>query len=168
MGELKITRKLSNSSAFFSHIILGFTRDGQHLISYQCRVDALHTYSLHWWRFNLRSPLRHVHYEELFRGEKIEQDLHLIVCQTPDDGSVVVLGSTLGLAEDDCRSCYISVLPSCNPEDTTRKPSSTFHIKYELLPPYPPFSPSLSLSLTGTIPAPLTYSAQTTPTPQAV
>ncbi|KAL5486406.1 hypothetical protein EMCRGX_G018876 [Ephydatia muelleri] len=133
------------------HVILGFTRNGQHLISYQCHIDAAHVYSLHWWRFDLRSPLHHVHSEELFRGEKIEHDLHLIIGQTPDDGFVVVFGSALDRLNEDCRPCYVTVLPSCNVEATTFEKQCTFHFKFELLQPYPPFSPSLSLSLTGCV-----------------
>ena len=36
------------------------------MISYQCEIDgdaatySLHTYTLHWWWFDLHKPLRHV------------------------------------------------------------------------------------------------------------
>lgn len=92
-----------------------------------------------------------MHSEELFHGEKIEHDLHLIISQTPDDGFVVVFGSALGRLDEDCRPCYVTVLPSCNVESTTRRKHCALHFKFELLPPYPPFSPSLSLSLAGCV-----------------
>lgn len=46
-----------------SHVILGFSRSGDHMISYQCELDGStseHCYSLHWWAFNLHRPLTHV------------------------------------------------------------------------------------------------------------
>ena len=49
-----------------SHVILGFSHSGDHMISYQCEIDgdaatySLHTYTLHWWWFDLHKPLRHV------------------------------------------------------------------------------------------------------------
>lgn len=46
-----------------SHVLLGFDREGDHVISYSCRVDAgaefpTNSYSLHWWRFE---PWHHTH-----------------------------------------------------------------------------------------------------------
>ena len=45
------------------HVVLGFSRCGQLLLSYSCELDvtATHsTYTLHWWTFLLYSPLQHV------------------------------------------------------------------------------------------------------------
>ena len=47
-----------------SHVFLGFTPSGTHLISYKCVIDdeysLVHNYSLHWWRFMLGKLLKHV------------------------------------------------------------------------------------------------------------
>lgn len=49
-----------------SHVILGFSRSGNHMISYQYEIDgdatsySQHKYTLHWWWFDLHKPLRHV------------------------------------------------------------------------------------------------------------
>ena len=49
---------------YFSHVFLGFTPSGTHLISYKCVIDdeysLLHHYSLHWWKFMLGKLLKHV------------------------------------------------------------------------------------------------------------
>ena len=49
--------------ARYSHVILGFSRCGQLLLSYLSELDVTATqsnYTLHWWRFLGNCPLRHV------------------------------------------------------------------------------------------------------------
>ena len=80
-----------------SHVLLGFDREGEHLISYQCRVHAVpegnaFVYRLYWWRFNLLQPLQLVSSRPLFHGETLLFMLHLTVCQPPSCRDMVVLG----------------------------------------------------------------------------
>jgi hypothetical protein len=78
-----------------SHVILGFSRCGQLLLSYLSELDVTATqsnYTLHWWRFLGNCPLRHVMKEPLFRGEPVPAELHLVVCQTPPPMHTVVVG----------------------------------------------------------------------------
>ena len=91
-------------------------------------------------------------------------DLHLLVCQTPPPTHTIVVGCKYILlqqlcfvcylltfsrpsrrtsAEDFCRPCYISILPSF-PPSTLSTPYS-LHLKFDLMPPFPSFIPSLSL-----------------------
>lgn len=46
-----------------SHVVLGFSRCGQLLLSYRSELDVTatqSTYTLHWWRFLGHYPLQHV------------------------------------------------------------------------------------------------------------
>ncbi len=88
------------------------------MISYHlCINGSSHAYSLHWWRFNLHRPLSHVRRSlsvvwctlclpqqvcsfKLFQGELIHLDLHLLVCQSPDEQYTIVIGCRLVVVTD--------------------------------------------------------------------
>lgn len=101
---------------YFSHVFLGFTPSGTHLISYKCVIDdeysLLHHYSLHWWKFMLGKLLKHVkaqfisrfsysipvylqeHEEPLFAAAaSIKHQLLICVYQPVGSQWVLVLGS---------------------------------------------------------------------------
>ena len=48
--------------------------------------------------------------------------------------------------EDFCRPCYVSILPSL-PPSTTASQQYSLHFKFDLMPPFPSFIPSLSLQI---------------------
>ncbi|CAI8013770.1 DDB1- and CUL4-associated factor 15, partial [Geodia barretti] len=132
------------------HVLLGFSRCGRLLLSYCNELDVTatqSTYTIYCWLFQGRSPLKYVCQEPLFRGETVPADLHLLVCQTPPPTHTIVVGcsrpSRRTSAEDFCRPCYISILPSF-PPSTLSTPYS-LHLKFDLMPPFPSFIPSLSL-----------------------
>jgi hypothetical protein len=133
-----------------SHVILGFSRCGQLLLSYLSELDVTATqsnYTLHWWRFLGNCPLRHVMKEPLFRGEPVPAELHLVVCQTPPPMHTVVVGCRGSCAEDLRQACYVSVLafsPLCT---TSSSHHYSLHFKFDLMPPFPSFIPSLSLGV---------------------
>lgn len=107
---------------------------------------------------------------QLFRGELLVRELHLLVCQTLDESCLVVVGCRLvggagppplcdwcimlcrKLWADDRRPCYVTVFPSplqALSDHTTPADSISLHFKYDLLPPFPAFTPSLSLRIPG-------------------
>ncbi len=53
-------------SVTHSHVIMGFTWQGNYMVSYQLAIDyeaydtTTHYYSIHWWKFNINKPLEHV------------------------------------------------------------------------------------------------------------
>ena len=55
--------RVMRDTCTYSHVILGFSRCGQLLLSYRSELDVTatqSTYTLHWWRFLGNCPLQHV------------------------------------------------------------------------------------------------------------
>ncbi|XP_031566653.1 uncharacterized protein LOC116301698 [Actinia tenebrosa] len=150
------------------HVILGFTKDGTHLISYSLVIDTrlelpqpVYTYTLHWWRFQYSKPLFKVQSATLFYDQPISHALHLIVSQSPDEKQVIVWGRGPTSKEEQTCRCYVTVCaaPPNKPCDKCKaysnKPchehSYSAHIMYDSLPPYPVFLPSICLQIPGTV-----------------
>ncbi|KAL5269696.1 hypothetical protein ACHWQZ_G003230 [Mnemiopsis leidyi] len=146
------------------HVLLGFLKDGIHLISYLCQVEpsevdilhSLYTYTLYIWRFDLGSPLHKVWTYPLFVGETITSDLQLVICEAAENDRLVVHGAEMRLEEtSSSRQCYVSVFPSpdrmLRMQHDLQSDAYFVHFKYDMQPPYPPFSPLLSLKLRDSV-----------------
>ncbi|CAB3999833.1 Hypothetical predicted protein [Paramuricea clavata] len=88
-----------DNSFAVGHVLLGFTKCGEYLMSYYKELQddvsfglPMYKYTLHWWKFNLRRPLQQVCHVLLFVGEVITEDLLLIVCHTLNDNRILVHG----------------------------------------------------------------------------
>eukprot|EP00058_Branchiostoma_floridae_P017120 XP_002602608.1 hypothetical protein BRAFLDRAFT_81882 [Branchiostoma floridae] len=112
------------------HVFLGFTKDGQFVLSYTQLMEAeAHTgypyyeYHLHWWVLQpvttqqQGTPQRHfrlhkVSQVRLFGEEEIPTDIYLLVCQWPTDYTkVLVHGYSYhhGANSDEKCLCYLTV-----------------------------------------------------------
>ncbi|XP_070562650.1 DDB1- and CUL4-associated factor 15-like [Ptychodera flava] len=100
------------------HVFLGFTKDGQLILSYTLRVEAhehtalpIYVYRLHWWHFNYQETMTKVSEVRLFGEEEIQDDLYIAVCSWPTDPTkVFVYGSCPnGGSSDEKRQCYITI-----------------------------------------------------------
>ncbi|XP_078574110.1 uncharacterized protein LOC144860638 [Branchiostoma floridae x Branchiostoma japonicum] len=146
------------------HVFLGFTKDGQFVLSYTQLMEAeAHTgypyyeYHLHWWVLQpvttqqQGTPQRHfklhkVSQVRLFGEEEIPTDIYLLVCQWPTDYTkVLVHGYSYhhGANSDEKCLCYLTVtaVPPVGPcEDCMQLPQ-------HLDPPEPEDSLSTPLPL---------------------
>eukprot|EP00117_Sycon_ciliatum_P023902 scpid60425/ scgid0515/ len=86
------------------HMIMGFTADGNFIMSYQKIVHGYESvYSLHFWQFGFRKKLVKVHSVPLFSSVLLREFLKLrISIHQTTDGLITVVGK--------CKSLYISVL----------------------------------------------------------
>nr|XP_006812606.1 PREDICTED: uncharacterized protein LOC102805067 [Saccoglossus kowalevskii] len=100
------------------HVFLGFTKDGQFILSYTLRVEAnehtalpVYVYRLYWWLFKYYQPMVKVSEVRLFGEEEIQDDLYIAVCSWPTDASkVFVYGSCpSGGNCDEKRQCYVTI-----------------------------------------------------------
>ncbi|XP_076353579.1 uncharacterized protein LOC143248774 isoform X1 [Tachypleus tridentatus] len=164
------------------HVFLGFTKNGQFLLSYTLHVVAddhtafpYNIYRLHWWLFVPYRPLLKVSEVRLFGETEIMQDLKIAVCQWPtDDTKILVYGCCFTQIQDTVQ-CYLTItatppLQGCEEckqlqtqdqdddeveEDASFKRclqhSMTIHTNYILVPPFPPFSPSLCMKKDGLV-----------------
>lgn len=202
-GRLGIPLKAIIDDRFLTeegHVFLGFSKDGNFVLSYTLNVDTdehtafpVYIYQLHWWRFNHYQAMEKVSEVSLFGEEEIQQDLYIAICSWPSDNTkVMVYGcstSSKPLTDEEKLLCYVTItaVPSKEPcpnclhlkysADTATGLSSGFnpswlppefqedlptpaaptclkhgfavHTKYELAPPFPPFSPKHSLSKDG-------------------
>ncbi|XP_033636213.1 DDB1- and CUL4-associated factor 15-like [Asterias rubens] len=109
------------------HVFLGFSKDGQFVLSYTLNVDAddptsfpAYIYQLYWWRFRDNKPMLKVSEVRLFSEEEIQQDLYIALCSWPTDSSkVLVYGccmSSKPRAEEKLM-CYVTItaVPSLTP-----------------------------------------------------
>ncbi|XP_033122001.1 DDB1- and CUL4-associated factor 15-like [Anneissia japonica] len=110
------------------HVFLGFSKDGQFVLSYTLNVEAddhtafpIYVYRLHWWKFNNAQPMDRVSEVRLFGDEEIQQDLYIAVCSWPTDQSkVMVYGccarNTYDFDEEKLQ-CYLTItaIPSILP-----------------------------------------------------
>lgn len=136
------------------HVYVGFSPDGKYLLSYQCKfnfhlmdsqTELCYTYTLHWWLFDLLQPIKKVRQVQLFANENIHYELHILICQPPDANYIVVHGATYSVdMHSNGKMTYVSVIPM----DKTKH---SMHLRYELLPPHPPFVTSISLKLPNVI-----------------
>lgn len=148
-------QKISNYETFKDgHVYVGFSPDGKYLLSYQCKfnfhfmdsqTEICYTYTLHWWLFDLLQPIRKVREVQLFAHESIHYELHILICQPPDAEYIVVHGVTYSVdMHSNGKMTYVSIIPT----DTIKH---SIHLRYELLPPHPPFVTSISLKLRNVI-----------------
>ncbi|XP_014676554.1 PREDICTED: DDB1- and CUL4-associated factor 15-like [Priapulus caudatus] len=102
------------------HVFLGFTKNGQFLLSYTLQVDAeehtaypIYLYRLHWWLFVPHRELKKVATVRLFGEEELQQDLYIAVCQWPtDDSQILVYGYCSVECYDEKHQCYITITAS--------------------------------------------------------
>eukprot|EP00795_Rhopilema_esculentum_P004363 gene4363-20585_t len=177
--QISLRSIISQKNLLLGHVIIGFSRDGKYILSYQCRIiDEMedgcpylgYKYSLNWWEFHFKMPSKKAHLVPLFVGEDIGHELHLLICQPPCGKYLVVHGNSSSLRSSvayapsprsaQSSTCYLTVAPSpskshkhANTASKTFKIRKAFalHLKYELVPPYPPFFPSVNLKLDDTI-----------------
>eukprot|EP00116_Pleurobrachia_bachei_P009130 sb/3469392/ len=95
------------------------------------------------------APLQKACTYRLFEGETITCDLQLVISETGESDRIVVLGVPVN-SEEESRQCLVSILPSPDRmiQSQMEMQGDEFfvHFKYEVQPPYPPFSPVLSAS----------------------
>ncbi|XP_064624795.1 DDB1- and CUL4-associated factor 15-like [Lineus longissimus] len=159
------------------HVFLGFSKNGQFVLSYSLHLEAdehtafpVYVYRLHWWHFVPNRTLRQVSEVRLFGEEEISHDLYLAFCEWPRDTSkVLIFGYSIAEDGDEKRKCYITItaFPSAAPckecikcandmnsnlssgETACLKHGFTVHTKFELAPPYPFFFPQTHLRIDG-------------------
>lgn len=123
------------------HVFMGFSKDGEFVISYTLLLDfgedsamPYYSYKLHWWKFRDRQPMVKVSEVVLFAEEKINKALHLAVCSWPTDNTkILVYGCASSKpCPDEKLACYVTITavpqyspcPSCthikNSGDYTR------------------------------------------------
>ncbi|KAG1668789.1 DCN1-like protein 5 [Nymphon striatum] len=189
----KLSDLLTYHSAYEEgHVFLGFTKDGQLLLSYtlvdsQFDYNNLYktdTYILHFWLFAPGRSLKKIGEVQLF-GSDLTLDpgsngLRIAVCQWPTDHHrILVYGCNRDQWCQPCNEeveCFITItalppLKHCHncsqisklagasvnePSEAgdvkkikqrCLKHSFVFHLQYHLLPPFPPFTPKMCLSL---------------------
>jgi len=170
--QISLQEVISQNNLLLGHVITDFSRDGRHILSYQCKIiDEIdvgcpylgYNYFLHWWEFHYKMPAKRVQAIPLFVGENICNELHLLICQPPSGKHIIVHGSSsiskssmlFGPASRSLQSttCYLSVAPTPDAsrtknnvqKDPPSRRSYALHLKYELVPPHPPFFPSVNL-----------------------
>ncbi|XP_065676125.1 uncharacterized protein LOC101236399 isoform X3 [Hydra vulgaris] len=156
-NQIKL-KLLQNKKVFNNgHIFLGFSADGQYLVSYRCEmitdvdlmVSVRYQYFLYWWLFHLWKPLQKIRKVELFVNENISQELHLLFCESFQNEYIVVHGSTYNSNDysENGSLCYLSVIPT----NVNSESKYAINLRYELLPPYPPLMISVCVKLKNVI-----------------
>ena len=157
-------REIQKDNSFaVGHVLLGFTKCGEYLLSYFKEIQELVTvtfglpsnsykYTMHWWKFNLRKPLQQVSHVSLFVGEVITDELLLNVCHTLNDNRILVHGCAYPSKDEQCKQCYVTICPS-PPATSAMSCEDTWvvHMKYNLLPPFPLFIPLWQLKIKDTV-----------------
>lgn len=142
------------------HVTIGFTEDGRYLLTYICNLRfnltdtsiCSYQYVLHWWKFDLWNKLEKVHECELFPKENITNEVYLILCQNPASNFIVVHGSLVNTdSQSNGKMCYVSLIPKFSQYSPGTEDLHSIHLKYELLPPHPPFLTSVSLKLNNVV-----------------
>ena len=81
----------------------------------------------------------------LFANENIHHELHVLICQPPNSDYIVVHGVTYSADQhSNGKMTYVSIVPTC-------ETGHSVHLRYELLPPHPPFVTSISLKIPGVV-----------------
>ncbi|GAB1599487.1 DDB1- and CUL4-associated factor 15-like [Argonauta hians] len=161
------------------YVFLGFTKDGQFVISYSLQVDTdentgflpVYVYNLQWWWFIPYKPLKKVSEVRLFENG-IEPDIFIAICEWPADRSkILVYGHSVPRSREEGSQCFITItavppLNACkdcyitesNSSSTKRKKkvmcvkhSFCIYSKYELAPPFPAFIPQIQLKMDGMV-----------------
>ena len=149
------------------HVILGFTRDGHHLLSYSARHDLTNAFEgrrmegcflLHWWKFDQRRRLKNLACCRIFTGEFTGCDEPLlVVCEDADLNWIVAFGMFPSDSNmtDSIHECFATVAP--NPVKSypylqpVAHPPFCVCLKYELCPPFPKIKPELSMRINDTV-----------------
>jgi DDB1- and CUL4-associated factor 15 len=81
---------------FYSHIVLGFSRCGQFLLTYTCgsfeaSLGFTNRYILHWWACIPRGKARRVAEVTLFKDQGVDENLLLVLCQWPNDNTKMLI-----------------------------------------------------------------------------
>ncbi|XP_071953874.1 DDB1- and CUL4-associated factor 15-like [Antedon mediterranea] len=110
------------------HVFLGFSKDGQFVLSYTLNVEIvdhiaypIYVYKLHWWKFNNAQPMDRVSEVLLFGEEEIQQDLYIAICSWPTDQSKILVYGCCATSTHDIDEkklqCYLTVtaIPSVQP-----------------------------------------------------
>lgn len=122
------------------HVFLGFSKDGQYVLSYtsQMEVDLPFTlpayaYKLYYWRFIPHEMLNKVSEIRLFRGFEIASELLISVCQWPSDNSKIVIHGFSPLGDQEYRApqnpCYLTIaaVPPIYPCEDCETSYNNFH-----------------------------------------
>jgi DDB1- and CUL4-associated factor 15 len=83
-------------SKCFRHVVLGFSRCGQFLLTYTCgSFEALlgfnNRYVLHFWACIPRGKAKRVAEVTLFKDQGVEENLYLALCQWPNDNTKMLI-----------------------------------------------------------------------------
>lgn len=161
------------------YVFLGFTKDGQFIISYSLQVDTdentgflpVYVYNLQWWWFIPCKPLKKISEVRLFE-DGIEPDIFIAVCEWPTDRSkILVYGHCVPRSREEGTQCFITItavppLSSCKDcyiaetnfpcvkhknKVMCLKHSFCIYCKYELAPPFPSFIPQIQLKMDGVV-----------------
>ncbi|XP_062514107.1 uncharacterized protein LOC134189754 isoform X2 [Corticium candelabrum] len=139
---------------------------GDHLLSYSTKYNLSDTFdqrrvdgcfSLHWWRFDQRKPLKISAICNIFRGEFNGCDDPLLsVCEDADSNWIVTFGMfPLNSQTDSVHECFVSIAP--NPVKLyptlvpIQRPEFCLCLKYELCPPFPKITPELTMRIPNTV-----------------
>jgi len=136
------------------HVFIGFSCCGKYLLSYFYTIQApdesvnflpyrAYSYSLHWWLFDLWSPLKIVNQVKLFHNEDINEELLIMVNESTDVDYMVVHGCYDDSKQSNGKKSYVSIIPNGEMIST----DVCIHLHYELLQPHPPFVPKISLKI---------------------
>ncbi|XP_059483029.1 uncharacterized protein LOC132201118 [Neocloeon triangulifer] len=88
------------SALLKGHIVLGFSRCGQFLLTYTINsyessgLNFTYNYTLHWWVCIPRSTARRVAEVTLFKNQGVEENLFISLCQWPNDNSKMLIYGT--------------------------------------------------------------------------
>lgn len=124
-----LERILDYDCAILSSVILGFTRDGRHLLAYRVSSSVgrsnnadVDQYTLEWWEFSLSNRLRKVAESPMlcsYSGEsqlsyfETSSHLGLHVLESPDSHCFVCCGvEKYGSDEPGSKGVHISIVPS--------------------------------------------------------
>ncbi|KAK2177709.1 hypothetical protein NP493_583g02001 [Ridgeia piscesae] len=108
---------VDESILYDGSVFLGFTKNGQFVLSYTLNVEAdehtaypIYAYRLQWWHFVPYKKLRKVAQVKLFGEEDIQQELFLSMCEWPtDDTRVLIHGYCAAQHNEEKRQCFVTI-----------------------------------------------------------
>ncbi|CAB3359272.1 Hypothetical predicted protein [Cloeon dipterum] len=128
------------SALLKGHIVLGFSRCGQFLLTYTINsyessgINFTYNYTLHWWACIPRCMARRVAEVTLFKNQGVEENLYISLCQWPNDNSKMLIYGTTDPANTtttQTKPFYVTVtmVPSLHNCQDCQKVAATFDVE---------------------------------------